>query len=83
LFATKENGSKKLVMVKKIFFKQNFLPLKQIFCKLFFLFLIAKSVKFKMHKEKIKILFLHGKNCGERLTGYTFRVGYTYRADCT
>jgi hypothetical protein len=28
------------------------------------------------------ILFLHGKNGCENLTGYTFRVGYTYRAAC-
>jgi hypothetical protein len=27
-------------------------------------------------------LYLHGKNGGEILIGYTFRVGYTYRADC-
>jgi hypothetical protein len=33
-------------------------------------------------KKKSNILFLHGKNGGEILIGYTFRVGYTYRADC-
>jgi hypothetical protein len=29
-----------------------------------------------------KILFFLGKNGGEILTGYTFRAGYTYCADC-
>jgi hypothetical protein len=28
------------------------------------------------------MLYLHGKNGGEILIGYTLRVGYTYRADC-
>ncbi len=35
-----------------------------------------------MQKEKSRILYLHGKNGGEILIGYTFRVGYTYHADC-
>jgi hypothetical protein len=36
-----------------------------------------------MQKEKkLQILFLHGKNGSEILTGYSFRVGYTYRANC-
>jgi hypothetical protein len=34
-------------------------------------------------KKKVEhFVFIHGKNGGKILIGYTFRVGYTYRADC-
>ncbi len=78
LSTAKENDSKKLAMKKKQNFELNFSPLKQNFFELFLLFLIANCRKFKMKKEKkSKMLFLHSKNGGEILIGYTFRVGYT------
>ncbi len=43
------------------FLKLNFSPLKKIFFELFFLFLIANCVKFKMQKEKSKKIFYIGK----------------------
>jgi hypothetical protein len=53
LSAAKENGGKKSAMKKKKnFFELNFSPLKQNFCELFFLFLLANCAKFKMQKEK-------------------------------
>jgi hypothetical protein len=68
--APEENGGKNRQWKKINFFEQNFSPLKQNFFELFFLFLIANCAKFKMQKEKkSKILFLHGKNGGEILTG--------------
>jgi hypothetical protein len=31
----------------------------------------------------LKKIFLHGKNDSKMAIGYTFHVGYIYRADCT
>ncbi len=39
--------------------------------------------KFMIKKEKNKKKFFNGKKYGETVIGYTFRVGYIYRADCT
>ncbi len=33
-------------------------------------------------KKKVKKNFLHGNKDGDMVIGYTFRVGYIYRADC-
>jgi hypothetical protein len=39
--------------------------------------------KFMMKKEKSREKkFFNGKKDGERVIGYTFHVGYIYRADC-
>jgi hypothetical protein len=36
-----------------------------------------------IQKEKSRKKFLHGKKDCEMIIGYTFRVGYIYRAGCT
>jgi hypothetical protein len=34
-------------------------------------------------RKKLPKSFSHGKKDGKMLIGYTFCVGYTYRADCS
>jgi hypothetical protein len=53
-----------------------------MFSNFFFLFLPANTLKFMMKMKKNRIFLLHLKNDREIVIGYTFRVGYTYRADC-
>ncbi len=68
---------------KNNLFEQNFSPLKLNFFELFFLVSYSKLCEVSEAEKKSKTLFLHGKNDGEILIGYTFHVSYTYRADCT
>ncbi len=42
----------------------------------------AKFFEVYDKRRKKSNIFLHCKNGGEKLIGYTFCVGYTYRADC-
>jgi hypothetical protein len=69
---------KKLIFLNLIFHLYN-----KIFSNFFFLFHIANCAKFKMLKEKSRKFCIYTVNGGEILIGYTFCVGYTYRADCT
>ncbi len=48
------------------------------FWNFFFLFLLLNYDK----KEKSKNIFFYSINGGETPIGYTFRVSYSYRADC-
>ncbi len=82
--AAKENGGKKSAMKKKInFFKLTFSRLKQNFFELFFLVFIANCAKFKMQQEKSWKKNFTWEKDREMVIGYTFRVGYIYRADCS
>jgi hypothetical protein len=61
-----------------------FSPLKTFFAVFSSCFFCPNSLKLKTKKEeKSRKNVLHSKNSGETLIGHTFRVGYTYRADCT
>jgi hypothetical protein len=51
--------------------------------RLFSLSLISNSMQLMIKQEKSRKYFLHSKKGGETLTGYTFRVGYTYCSECT
>jgi hypothetical protein len=84
LFAAEENGGQKTAMVKKNFFLNDLFQWEHIFFpKIFFLFLMYNYRKFMMKKgKKSKKKFFNGKKDGETVIGYTFRVGYIYRADC-
>jgi hypothetical protein len=72
-------------MGKKIFFGKSFFTGNKFF---FEFFLLVSYVKLweiydkKRKEKKVAKIFSYGKKDGEMLIGYTFRVGYTYRADC-
>ncbi len=64
------------------FFELNFSSLKQIFFELFFLVSYSKLCEvYDAKRKKLKKKFLHRKKDRETVIGYTFRVGYIYRAD--
>jgi hypothetical protein len=72
------DGEKKL-----FFFLSPFSPRTNIF---FEFFLLVSNVKLceicDKKRKKSQKSFSHGKKDGKVLIGYTFCVGYTYRADC-
>jgi hypothetical protein len=68
---------------KKFFFESPFSPRTNIF---FEFVLLVSNVKLceicDKKRKKLQKSFSHGKTDCKVLIGYTFCVGYTYRADC-
>jgi hypothetical protein len=68
---------------KNFFFESPFSARSNIF---FEFFLLVSNVKLceicDKKRKKSQKSFSHGKKDGKVLIGYTFCVGYTYRADC-
>jgi hypothetical protein len=68
---------------KNSLFKSPFSPGTNIFFKFFLLVSNVKLCEICDEKrKKSQKSFLYGKKDGKMLIGYTFCVGYTYRADC-
>jgi hypothetical protein len=69
---------------KKFVFESTFSPRTNIFSEFF---LLVSNVKLceicDKKRKKLQKSFSHGKKDGKVLIGYTFCVGYTYRADCS